>query len=131
MRSERAMFKSATKDETESTIQHAKKLARDGATERRVKAELVSRGLATDTAEIVAMGLGDLHTMRLEAKSKGREKMIHGALWCAGGAALMATTYLMVDARVVLILAWGAVGFGAVNFLLGLIRYVFALNTMP
>jgi hypothetical protein len=48
--------------------------------------------------------------------------MLYGALWCGGGILVTAITFSMADGGGKFLLAWGAILFGAVQFVRGAIQ---------
>jgi hypothetical protein len=50
--------------------------------------------------------------------------MLYGALWCIGGLVVTVISYSAANAGGRYVLAWGAIIFGAFQFLRGLFQYV-------
>ena len=87
-----------------------------------IRQSLTEQGLDAREASVVVHHLERAH---IEAsKAAGRRNMVFGALWCLGGIALTALTYQAAanagGGRVVL--AWGAILFGGIQFVRGLIQ---------
>jgi hypothetical protein len=83
---------------------------------------LTERGLDAGEASVVVHHLERAH---VEArKAAGRKNMIFGALWCFGGIALTALTYRAAAnaGGGKSIVAWGAILFGGIQFVRGLIQ---------
>ncbi len=60
-------------------------------------------------------------------KKAGHKNMLYGALWCIGGIIVTALTYLEAvtnPAGGTYIIAWGAIVFGAIQFIRGLVQAV-------
>lgn len=60
------------------------------------------------------------------ARAIGQKNMLHGALWCIGGIVVTATTYSSAVAHGggTYFVAWGAILFGAIQFLQGAFQYL-------
>jgi hypothetical protein len=50
----------------------------------------------------------------------GRKKMLFGAIWCIGGPLVTVFTYQSASGGGHYVIAWGAILFGAIQFLRGL-----------
>jgi len=68
-----------------------------------------------------------IHTLKINEedlieskKEKANKDMLHGALWCVGGIIVTAITYSAASGGGTYIVAWGAILFGAIQFLKGL-----------
>ncbi len=60
-------------------------------------------------------------------KAHGRKNMLYGALWCIGGIVVTTVTYSNASSGGgTYIVAWGAILFGALQFLQGLYQYLTA-----
>ena len=70
---------------------------------------LMLKGLAADDASAVVRELED--PIRQAKKAQAKKDMLHGGLWCAGGLALT-----LADVGFVF---WGAIVFGAIQFIKG------------
>lgn len=53
------------------------------------------------------------------ARTVAEKKMLHGALWCGGGILVTGITYLAASGRGTYVVAWGAILFGAFQFIQG------------
>ena len=63
--------------------------------------------------------------MRSEAKRKaGVKNMLVGAAWCIGGTVITAVTYSTAKGGGTYVVAWGAIVFGAIQFLKGLFQMI-------
>jgi len=82
------------------------------------KISLIEQGLDADSATIVVT---NLEKQIIESKKeKANKDMLHGALWCVGGIIVTAITYSAASGGGTYIVAWGAILFGAIQFLKGL-----------
>jgi hypothetical protein len=91
-----------------------------GVTPSEVRKDLTARGLDAESAATV---VGNLERIKADAiRVAGRKNMLYGALWCVGGLGVTAYTYQMAASGGggKYIVAWGAILFGAVQFLRGL-----------
>jgi hypothetical protein len=58
-----------------------------------------------------------------QARREDAEKdMLHGALWCVGGIVVTVATYAAASGGGAYVVAWGAILFGAIQFLRGAAR---------
>jgi len=57
-----------------------------------------------------------------EKKSDGGSDMLWGAIWCIGGIIVTAYTYSNAAPGGAYVVAWGAIIFGAVQFIKGLVK---------
>lgn len=79
---------------------------------------LMERGLAVEDADRV---IAELRAQWRQVEIKaGNKNMLYGALWFAGGAAVTIGSYMAAEDGGRYVLAWGAVIFGAIQFLKGL-----------
>ena len=58
-----------------------------------------------------------------KTKALARKNMISGALWCIGGIIVTAATYSASSSGGSYIIAWGAILFGALQFIQGVYQY--------
>jgi hypothetical protein len=96
------------------------------------KCDYCGRENATDAVQCI--GCGSAIAKRSESAPKAKSEfedltrsaaeksMLYGALWCMGGIAVTATTYLAASGRGggKYVIAWGAILFGAIQFFRGL-----------
>jgi hypothetical protein len=61
-------------------------------------------------------------TLKRAYRKVGVKNMLFGALWCFGGIVVTAMTYQAASNGGHYIIAWGAVLFGAIQFLRGLFQ---------
>lgn len=94
--------------------EHMKK----GESDQEIKGMLVEKGLNQEAAAAV---VANLRKIRSEAIRKaGRKNMLYGALWCIGGIVVTAATYSAASDGGTYVIAWGAILFGAIQFIRGL-----------
>ncbi len=98
----------------EAVYAFAAEQMKDGASGPEVEAMLVERGLDEEAAASV---VEDLSRMRSEAlRSAGKRNMRYGALWCIVGTVVTIATYSAASGGGTYVVAWGAIGFGAIQF---------------
>jgi hypothetical protein len=94
---------------------------RDGVAPAAIEKNLTDQGVRPEVASSVVDTL-----LRAQAKvnrEAGQKNMLYGALWCAGGIIVTTLTYEAASSgggRYVV--AWGAILFGAIQFLSGLVQ---------
>lgn len=114
----------AQEDMVQAVYSHAAELMRNGVRDSEIIANLVEQGLESETAEIV---VNNLIEMRAKQKQEqGQKNMGFGALWCIGGTVVTVATYNAASGGGHYVVAWGAIVFGAVQFLQGLSQYTSA-----
>jgi hypothetical protein len=97
---------------------HAASLVRDGKSKPQVREHLISRGLGEPSADLVTNKVFELRARaRREA---GGSAMLQGALWCVGGLVVTGITFAMASGGGIYVVAYGAIIFGAIQFLKGL-----------
>ena len=82
-----------------------------------VISELVIEGLAIEDAQAIVANI--MHKMHEKQKQKSNKDILYGALWCLGGLLLTWITYDAASKGGTYIVAWGAILFGALQFLKG------------
>jgi DNA-directed RNA polymerase subunit RPC12/RpoP len=93
-----------------------------GADPAEVRSSLTRSGLDAASAARVA---GRANQLKAAARREAaRSNMYHGALWCIGGIAVTAMTYRAAAGAGggPFVIAWGAILFGAIQFLRGAIQ---------
>lgn len=101
---------------------HAASLVREGKSKTQVRQDLVSRGLGEPNADLVTSKVFELRARaRREA---GGSAMLQGALWCVGGLTVTGITIAMASGGGIYVVAYGAIFFGAIQFLKGLAHMV-------
>ncbi|MFW6169074.1 MAG: hypothetical protein ACODAD_01200 [Planctomycetota bacterium] len=93
---------------------------KNGASSMKTEEMLVEKGLDKEAAVAV---VANLRRMRSEAlRSAGRNNMMYGALWCIVGTVVTVVTYSAAASGGggTYVVAWGAIVFGAIQFLRGL-----------
>ena len=97
------------------------RLGGDKAMPSTVKIELVEQGLTEDDAQMVIDNV-QVEVRKME-KERGKKEMIYGALWCVGGAVVTLLTYMLAEGGGTYVVAWGAMAWGALQFLKGASMY--------
>lgn len=100
---------------------YAAELAKAKLTGPEIERKLVDKGLDESSAAVVVRNLFQARSKVL--KEVGRKNMLYGALWCAGGTIVSLVTYDSASkggGRY--IVAWGAIVFGAIQFIRGLVQ---------
>lgn len=83
---------------------------------------LVDQGLNTEQASTVVANI--MQHIKTAKKSSGGKNMLFGALWCIGGTIVTAATYSAVaETGGTYVVAWGAILFGGIQFLYGMVEY--------
>lgn len=97
-----------------------------GAPEQEIHAKLVQHGLPAPLAQSI---VGNVFAAKYEAiaanRSAGKKNMLYGALWCVGGLVITIATFAFANqggGRYVVF--WGAVIFGAIQFVRGLAQWL-------
>lgn len=85
-----------------------------------IQSLLVDRGLDQDLAAMVIANL--IQSESAAYSTAGKQNMIFGALWFFGGVAVTVFTKMGAGAGGVYIVAWGAIVFGAVQFIRGAVQ---------
>ena len=81
---------------------------------------LVEKGLREEDVDVV---IANLQAEAKQAKREaGSKNMLYGALWCIGGTVVTLVTYSSASEGDSYIVAWGAIIFGAIQFLRGLFQ---------
>ena len=111
------------KQHNQDTIQQmynyaSKLLFKQNKTDEETKECLIrSGGLTPEVADHI---INDLNTRyKEEEKKAGRSNMLFGALWCIGGIIATVMSYNAASGGGTYIVAWGAVLYGAVQFIKG------------
>lgn len=107
-------------DTTQQMYNYAAKLLfKQKKTDEETKECLIrSGGLTPEVADHI---INDLNTRyKEEEKKAGRSNMLFGALWCIGGIIVTVMTYNASSEGGTYIVAWGAMLFGAIQFIRGL-----------
>jgi len=89
----------------------------NGLTGPQVVEALVENGMEHETATAVVEDLTRIK--KRVSHEAGRKNMLVGALWCGGGLAVTAITYSAASGGGTYLVTWGAVIFGAIQFLRG------------
>lgn len=86
------------------------------------KAALIEKGLRAEDADVVIANLQKQY--KQEKREAGNKNMLYGALWCVGGLLVTILTYSAASDGGTYVVAWGAVIFGAIQFVQGLIQKI-------
>jgi hypothetical protein len=65
-----------------------------------------------------------IKTIPVISKATGKRNMLSGALWCIGGIVVTAITMSMASSGGTYIVAWGAILFGGIQFIQGLVQFL-------
>ena len=83
---------------------------------------LMDQGLNQEQASVVINNLSK--QIKQAKQSKANKNMLYGALWCVGGTVVTAATYSAASGGGKYVIAWGAIIFGAAQFIKGLVDYM-------
>lgn len=93
---------------------------KNGISSQQIQSMLIDKGLDRESAATVVSNI----VRRSEAfRQVARKNMIHGGLWCIGGAVVTAASYSAASGGGRYIVAWGAIAFGALQFFRGLKQF--------
>lgn len=81
---------------------------------------LMAQGLDKESATAVVNNL--VPQIADAKKQRAKKDMIFGALWCIGGTVVTVATYSAASGGGSYVVAWGAILFGAIQFIKGLIN---------
>jgi hypothetical protein len=104
--------------------EHAATMMRAGVADDKIKADLVEKGMDTDSANTVVSGLAAIRTEQKKADAK--KNILYGALWCGGGTAVTAATYAAAQGGGTYVITWGAIMVGGIQFVYGIFQYATA-----
>jgi len=109
-------------DKTAETIyKYAAEMMQNGSTAEQIQDRLVEKGLDKLSASIVVQ---NLMNAQLQAINEGAKKnMLYGALWCIGGIVFTVSSYSDANPGGTFTIAWGAILFGAIQFIKGFANY--------
>lgn len=104
----------------EAVYRFAAEQMRNGVEPTDIEKRLMEMGLDAEAAALVVNNLKQARSKAL--KEAGQKNMLFGALWCIGGIAVTALTYQAAagGGGGKYIIAWGAIVFGAIQFIRGL-----------
>ena len=108
----------------EAVYEDAAAQMREGIAPADIEKNLVARGLDAETAATVVRNLQEARSKALA--EAGGKNMLYGALWCVGGIVVTAVTYQSASGRGggSYVVAWGAILFGAIQFVQGLFQSI-------
>jgi uncharacterized protein YaaW (UPF0174 family) len=95
---------------------------RKGLSVPQIEQNLQAHGLDATTAHTVVQNLSSARSKAL--REHGRKNMIVGGLWCGGGTAVTVLTLQAAQGGGTYVVAWGAILFGAIQFLRGLSQFI-------
>ncbi len=99
---------------------YAYKLKRAGKTTAEIKQELIRQGLDNKSLESI---IGNIDFHYIEARKKtGKKNMLYGAIWCAGGMVVTATTYNVYRGIGYYVIGCGTIIFGIGKFIRGVVQ---------
>ncbi len=88
-----------------------------------VKQELMARGVDERSASAIANNVsGFIRQFRQVVRAAGLKNAGIGALWCIGGTVVTVLTIAAAAHGGTFIVAWGAILFGAIQAVMGLVR---------
>lgn len=106
----------------EDTYRYAAGLMQAKLPRPQIEDRLAAQGLDRQTASAV---VDNLTRLRADARKKAAKKsMLYGALWCVGGVIVTVGTLALAKGGGSFIVAWGAIIFGAIQFIKGLVDFV-------
>ena len=104
----------------QSSYHYAANSMREGMPSHQIEAKLVEHGLSPGAAAGV---VEDLRQALVDARRQaGRKNMLYGGLWCGGGILVTVVSMAMAQGGGKFLLAWGAILFGGVQFIRGLLQ---------
>jgi hypothetical protein len=106
----------------EAVYTFAAEQMRDGVAPAKIKASLIEKGVDEESAGVVVRNLKEARSKAI--KEAANKNMLFGALWCIGGIVVTALTYSAAAGGGRYVVAWGAVVFGAIQFVRGLAQSV-------
>ena len=86
-----------------------------------VKSALLEKGLDEQSAAAVIDNLE--REIEVARKNKASKDMLYGAIWCVGGIVVTVVTMSAASGGGRYVVAWGAILFGGIQFVKGLINY--------
>ncbi len=57
-----------------------------------------------------------------QTRARGKKNVLWGAIWCIGGTIVTVVTYSIASGGGTYIVAWGAIIFGAIQLIMGLLQ---------
>jgi len=95
-------------------------MVKENKSAKETKTALLNQGLDEESASIVVTNLEQ--QIRDAKKERANKNMIYGALWCVGGIIVTVVTYSGASGGGTFVVAWGAILFGAIQFINGLVN---------
>jgi len=96
---------------------YAVKLAASGMSPPDIEESLVKKGLDAGSARVVVEKVMEIK--RNAMRQTAEKNMLYGGLWCVGGILVTAATFSAASGGGSYVVAWGAIIFGAIQFLRG------------
>lgn len=95
---------------------------KNGVPADQIVTKLIDKGLDQESAGTVVSNLARVRSKALA--EAGQKNMLYGALWCIGGIVVTALSYTVASGSGggKYVLAWGAIAFGAIQFIRGLVQ---------
>jgi hypothetical protein len=93
---------------------------REGMADKEIVTKLEEEGLDSESADAVVQNL--VRMRKQEIKAQGNKNMGFGALWLIGGIVITAATYSAASGGGTYVVTYGAIVFGAIQFLQGLFQ---------
>lgn len=113
----------ATQEEAVQAIYgYAVELVKGGSSASQVESKLMEKGLDQASASIIVKNIFSFRSNAI--KEAAKKNMLYGALWCIGGLVVTVISFSAASAGGRYVLAWGAIIFGAIQFLRGLFQYL-------
>lgn len=83
---------------------------------------MMEQGLDKESASVIIAHIRN--EVKKIKKESGTKNMIYGALWLVGGTVVTVVTYSAASGGGTYFVAWGAIVFGGIQFVRGLINYM-------
>jgi len=109
----------ATMDEV---YEVARKLIRKGGTNEEVEAALIARGVNQKAAASVVINTLKMRADTRASSGAGMKNMLAGGIVCGLGLTITIVTYQLAANGGVYVVAWGAILFGGIQFVRGLME---------
>tara|TARA_B100000609_G_C17140062_1_gene395040 strand:- start:472 stop:840 length:369 start_codon:yes stop_codon:yes gene_type:complete len=104
----------------EAIYEFAIEQMKNGASPAQIREMLIEKGLEPEAAAIVVSNLASARTQAIQGA--GKKDMLFGALWCVGGIVVTVGTMSTASGGGTYVVAWGAILFGGIQFVRGLIQ---------
>jgi hypothetical protein len=104
-----------------AALDYARSSLQAGVPRHEIQSNLMGRGYDLTAASHIVLTAVDALDTRKDA---AQGMMMKGALWCIGGLIVTLGTYTLAAPGGTYIVAWGAMLFGGIQFVRGLVQYV-------